>query len=154
MYQYRSVAPSDWGWLCQASGLSAWERLPYAQRQRTHPAWAAELLQGALSAALVSPYGVACIAEVGREPVGYIIGAVAPEGDTGLPAGLLLDLWVAPAHRRRGVARALHRIAERAFAAFGARKVKAMAALDNQPALALAGHLAFAAEGITGDTPL
>ena len=56
------------------------------------------------------PYTRAFVAEVGREVVGYVLGAVVdlhPDLFEHVESGYIADIYVAPAYRRRGIARQL-----------------------------------------------
>ena len=59
--------------------------------------------ESSVSGTLASPFAAAFVAECGGECIGYLLSSMlAPEGE-------LLRIGVHPAHRRRGVGRALMR---------------------------------------------
>ncbi len=92
------------------------------------------------------PRSVFLVAEVGVGAglAGFAVCTIEPEVPIfWIPeCGWVHDLWVAPAARRRGVARALTREVCRRFAALGVRQVRLHTGVFNESARA-----AFAAEG-------
>jgi ribosomal protein S18 acetylase RimI-like enzyme len=76
--------------------------------------------------------------------VGFLVGTIEPEVPIfWIPAcGWIHDIYVDPAHRRRGLARALVRDAAARFAALGVKQLRLHTAMFNDQARA-----AFAGEG-------
>lgn len=154
MYRTRFWHQSDLFWLQQATSASALETLDPDQRQADISATAAARAVERLQTALFTPGGTALIVTVGPEPVAYAVLAIAPDTTTGEMQGLVIDLWVAPAHRRRGIARSLQRSAESLFAQHGIFKLKFWTSAGNQPALALAHQSGYQIEGLINEKPL
>ena len=97
---------------------------------------------GALLARIETQHGFALIAEIGGAPAGMLIahrdasfGTIVPEDRRA--CGLVSDLYVDPAHRRRGVAHALLEEAEARFVAQGLRRMTIAAVWENAAARAL-----------------
>ena len=78
---------------------------------RLHPDESAELFERELAqwTSLPEPYFCFLAVSDAGEPIGMVAARVRnyAEGAPNLQAPYLEDLWVAPGHRRRGVARAL-----------------------------------------------
>ena len=77
---------------------------------------------------------------------GYIILGELRPFFSPTPVGFVYDLWVAPEHRRRGVARFLLSEAERWARDHGYRKIKLEVAEPNRGARALYEKAGFGAE--------
>jgi len=99
---------------------------------------------------LASPGSALFVAQYGAQPVGYLLLALARDGSTEEPTALLIDLWVHPAHRRRGVGSGLLAAAEAAVAALGLRKIKLWAGLHQRPAVEFALSRGFVPGGLIG----
>lgn len=154
MYSYRIWQPSDLAWLQWATTQSAWESLSPEDRAAAKPD---AVVMGALTRlgeGLGSPMGTACIALAGGAPVGFVVAAVGPDSTTGEPMGHLLDLWVAPQHRRRGLARYLQAMAEALMARTGLRKVKLWTGVHNEAAVNLARKAGYSPAGLIGTKTL
>ncbi|MGE5675060.1 MAG: GNAT family N-acetyltransferase [Mycobacterium leprae] len=154
MYWYRMWQASDLPWLQQAMAVAAWESLSPAERLETSPQQVAMLAFELVSGTLSTPAGTAILALHDREPVGFILMAVGPDPSTDEPQGFLLIIWVAPAHRRHGLARSLEFAAEGVLRTLGMRKVKICPELHNEAALRLAAASGFQPEGIIGQKSL
>ncbi|MFZ5815070.1 MAG: GNAT family N-acetyltransferase [Bacillota bacterium] len=150
MYQYRFGQSSDLPWLDQAVAAGAWESMTPEQRMVVPPGLAAWQGRTQLRQVLGLPGTALLIATVGGQPVGYLLVAIAPDSSTDEPTGHLLDFWVVPQHRRRGVGSGLLVRAERWLAAQGLRKVKLWGGLHNQSLLAFAERRGFQPAGLIG----
>jgi ribosomal protein S18 acetylase RimI-like enzyme len=150
MYLYRAGQAPDLPWLDQAVAAGAWESLSPEQRLAIPPALAARQGQTQLRQVLASPESALLIAQAGRWPVGYMLLAIAPDSSTEEPTSHLIDLWVHPQHRRRGVGTALLQLGERWSAARGLRKLKLWSGLHNQPVVFFAQKNGFDPAGLIG----
>lgn len=150
MYQFRPLCAQDLSWLDQAAAVGAWETLSPEQRVRVHPVLVAQQAAVQLRQMLATP-GVGGVAALqGPYPVGYVIAGVAPDSSTEEPTGHLLDLWVTPTHRRRGVGSQLLQLAEQWVASLGLRKMKLWSGLHNRPAVAFAERHGYSPAGLIG----
>lgn len=150
MYQFRPLMAQDLSWLDHAASLGAWESMSPEQRMKVHPLAAAQQAAIQLRQLLSTP-GVGGIAALqGPFPVGYVIVGIAPDSSTEEPTGHLLDLWVAPAHRRRGVGSRLLQLVEQWVASLGLRKMKLWSGLHNRPAIAFAQRHGYSPAGLIG----
>lgn len=129
---------------------SAWESGSAEERAKTRPEGLYQYTQGMFQGLLATPEALALVAEVGGQPVGYVLGGPAPDSSTGEIQGNLLDLFVVPQLRQRGVGRALQQAALGQFTQMGLRKVKMFAGLHNQAALHMASTAGFKPEGLIG----
>lgn len=118
-------------------------RTPGAEMAASHVAaligWAGE-----------HPGGSVLVAEVSGEVAGFLITGIVHELGTYVPedariVGDLSDLWVEPAFRGRGIARALIAGAEARLRAAGIRRVQVSAVPGNAAALALYRRLGYGA---------
>ncbi|MFZ5827735.1 MAG: GNAT family N-acetyltransferase [Bacillota bacterium] len=150
MYHYRLGQITDLPWLDQAVAAGAWESLAPEQRVLVSPAMAARQGQMQLRQVTSMPGSVLIVAQAGREPVGYVLISIAPDSSTDEPTAHVLDLWVVPHHRRRGVGTGLLSHAERWVSGQGLRKMKLWSGLHNQPAIAFAERHGFAPAGLIG----
>lgn len=150
MYHYRQGHAGDLPWLVQAAAAAFWESLDPGERARVNPAWAAQRAAQQCHQVLSAPGSALLVAQYGAQPVGYLLLATALDGSTEEPTALLIDLWVHPAHRRRGVGSTLLAAAEQGAAALGLRKLKLWAGLHQQEALALAHSRGFVPAGLIG----
>lgn len=150
MYQYRFWQRSDIPWLEQAAAAGAWELLDEEERRGMHPAALAARTQMQVRQALSTPGTAVLVATMGPSPVGYAVAAVAPDSTTEEPTGLLVDLWVHPAHRRRGVATALQNAVEQMAAQTGTRRMKLWTRWRNQPVVEMAQKRGYRPLGLIG----
>jgi len=150
MYQYRHGHAGDLPWLIPAAAAAAWESLDPDERARSHPAMAVQRAAMQCHQVLAAPGSVLLVAQHGAQPVGYLVLALAKDGSTEEPTALLVDLWVHPAHRRRGVGSTLLAAAERGVAAMGLRKLKLWTGLHQQEAVAFARSRGFVPAGLIG----
>ncbi|MBY6275725.1 GNAT family N-acetyltransferase [Symbiobacterium thermophilum] len=150
MYQYRHGHAGDLPWLLQAAAAAAWESLDPEERARVHPLEAAQRAALQCQQVLAAPGSVLLVAQHGAAPVGYLLLALAQDGSTEEPTALLIDLWVHPAHRRRGVGSALLAAAERGVAALGLRKIKLWTGLHHTPVVEFALSRGFVPAGLIG----
>ncbi|HEY8348022.1 MAG TPA: GNAT family N-acetyltransferase [Symbiobacteriaceae bacterium] len=149
MYTVRRMLMADLFWLERAAVQAAWETL--SDQERLTPPWVVgQLAVSHLRSLLMQPSTLVLVAQLGAWPVGFLVGAVVPDGSTGELNGLLINLWVAPAHRRRGVARLLRETAEALFRQMGVRKAKLWTGLHNQAAVKLAQQAGYKPEGLIG----
>jgi ribosomal protein S18 acetylase RimI-like enzyme len=128
----------------------AWESLSVEERLAVAPEQVAAQITGQMQEFLAGPGGMAIIAMLGQTPVAFITGAVGPDTSTEESHGHLLTVWVAPAHRRRGLARGLLALAEQHFSSLGLRKVKIWTPEYNGAAVSLARRSGFQPEGLIG----
>lgn len=148
MISYRSWQKGDLPWLGQAATAASWEGLtPEEQREVTHAAVQQASLEQ-LQEVLGSGTGNAIIAEADRRPVGFALGAVAPDTSTGELNGLVLSLWVDSGYRRKGLARGLLRVTEALFGCSGVRKAKLWTPLEQQAVVNLGQRCGYVCEGV------
>lgn len=150
MVTVRSWRQDDVPWLYRAAAVCAWEALHPEERAQASPADVAMRAWTRASQMAGTPMGTLLVAEVAGTPVAYAAGGVGPDASTGEPMGHILDIWVDPALRRRGLARRLHAALEAWFAAQGVRKVKLWTGLHNTAALASARANGYRPEGLIG----
>lgn len=151
MYTFRMVQPWDRPWLEQAAVSAAWESLSADERAGAAPGTVAHLAQQQLHSVLGGdPGAFGIVAQVGTVPVGFVLAMAGPDTSTGEVHGHLLSVWVAPQHRRRGLARQLREGAELLFGQLGLRKVKLWTGLHNQAAVRLAQGAGYVPEGLIG----
>lgn len=150
LYSYRMAGLPDFPWMARAAAGGAWESLTAEERLEAAPEQVTAVVVGQLRDFLIGPGGVGFIAMTGQVPVGFIAGAVAPDTSTEEPQGHLLTVWVAPQHRRRGLARGLLELAESHFGRLGVRKVKIWTPAYNHAAVNLARQAGYEPEGLIG----
>lgn len=150
MYQYRFGHSNDMPWLDQAVAAGAWESLAAEQRMAMHPTMAARQGQTQLRQVLSVPGSAVLVAQTGREPIGYVVVAIAPDSSTDEPTGHVIDMWVVPQHRRRGAGTGLLHQAERWVSEQGLRKMKLWSGLHNQAVVAFAQKHGFEPAGLIG----
>lgn len=115
-----------------ASALASMEAVLFSD------AWS----ESSVSGTLASPFAVAFVAECGGECIGYLLSSMlAPEGE-------LLRIGVHPAHRRRGVGRALMRCFLNEAAKRGCAEIFLEVRADNEGAIALYRQSGFRDNGI------
>lgn len=149
LYSVRRMVMADLLWLEPAAIQAALESLSDQERMAP-PGVVGQLAVSQLRSLLMQPSTLILVAQAGLLPVGYLVAAVAPDGSTGEPNGLLINVWVAPSHRRRGVARLLQQTAEAVFRQMGVRKAKLWTGLHNQAAVQLARRAGYKPEGQIG----
>jgi ribosomal protein S18 acetylase RimI-like enzyme len=151
MYQIRWWQQPDLPWLHQAAAAGAWESLSDEERAGTPAPVVAELAQQQMMSVLGSGWGSALVAQApGGRPVGFLLMTLGPDASTEETHGMVLSVWVAPEHRRRGIARSLQSTAEQVFGQMGMRKVKVWSGVHNQAALNLAVKNGYVPEGLIG----
>ncbi len=148
MHWYRIWHPTDLRWLDQAAGAAAWESLSPTEQAEALPADIVQRGQLRLRETLSSPWGTAILAQSDAEPVGFALLATSADGTTDEPSGVLMDLWVAPHHRRRGVGTGLQSQAEGLFTRLGLRKLKMITGMHSLPALRFSARHGYRAEGV------
>jgi GNAT superfamily N-acetyltransferase len=84
--------------------------------------------------------GFVWIAQLGGEPSGYVVLVLRHSMEFGGLAGIIDDLFVRPAHRRRGMGRALLDAAFSECRKLGATAVEVEVGIDNSAAGALYGR--------------
>lgn len=148
VYQYRLATAADLSWLDRAALAGALE-FPY------EGAWAglgplqmAERAWQRNRAALGQGGGL--IALAAGQPIGYALLSTGFDGSTEEIQGYLLDWWVDPPHRRRGVGGTLLQLGEALLASQGVRKMKVVMPLDRRDSLQRAGRSGFRPEGVLG----
>lgn len=150
MYQYRFGHAADLTWLDLAVAAGAWESLTLEQRRLLPPAIAAQQGQSQLREVLGTPGSALLVALHGHQPVGYLLMAIGPDSSTEEPTVLLIDLWIHPQHRRRGVGSGLLQLGERFTASRGVRKLKLWTGVENEAVVAFARKHGFAPAGLIG----
>ena len=150
MYWFRFWQQPDLPFMTQAAAAGTWESMTLEERQAVEPAQVAQIAAGQVTEVLRAPWGLGIVALYGHQPVGFALGAVTPDASTDEPTAHILTIWVAPAHRRRGVARRLLTHAESIFARQGLRKVKVWSGLHNPAAMQLARSHGSEPEGLIG----
>jgi ribosomal protein S18 acetylase RimI-like enzyme len=150
MYGFRMWHPQDLPWLDRVAAAAAWESLSADERGSAQPGLIAQTAQQQLREVLGSGSGLGIIACAGYQPVGFVLGALGPDTTTDEVHGLIIYVWTAPEHRRRGLGRQMSELAEQHFAVTGARKVKIWTGLHNQPAVAMAKAAGYEPEGLLG----
>lgn len=148
MHGYRIWHPTDLHWLDQAAGAAAWESLSPAEQAEALPAEIVQRGQLRLRETLSSPWGTAILAQSNTEPAGFALLAVTADATTDEPGGVLMDLWVAPQHRRRGLGTGLQSQAEGLFTRLGLRKLKLITGMHSLPALQFSARHGYRAEGV------
>lgn len=151
MVTIRAATPQDMAWVQGWMPHSAWESLTTKEQAIARPEGIILYTQGLLQTLLSAPQqAVILIAEMGGQNVGYLLAGPAPDSTTGEIHGFMLDLFVVPPMRRRGIARQLHAAAEQSFRQMGLRKVKIWSSLENKAAIRIAEASGFKPEGLIG----
>lgn len=150
MYTYRMWQPMDYPWLVRATVEASWESLSPEEQRSSTPQTVTYVAQMMLHSVLATPRGFAILAEADGAPVGFVLGAIGPDGTTSELHGHLVVVWVASAHRRKGVATHLQSLAEGIFRQAGVRKMKIWIGLHNQAFVALAKKTGYQPEGLIG----
>jgi len=150
VYTFRFAHPSDLPWLDWATLFSTGESLSPEERRHAVPGTVAHMAREQLRGVLGDPGAAAIVATFSNQPVGFLLAGLNQDSTTEEMNGLLLSLWVHPAHRRRGVGAALLRLGENLFLQRGLRKVKLIAGLHNQAAVHMASRAGYAPEGLIG----
>lgn len=150
MYQYRFATAADLPWLDRAAFAAALE-FPY------EGAWAGQGVQQMaqraaqrIRTAIGGGQGAGLIALAAGQPVGYALIGTGMDGSTEEMQGFLLDWWVDPVHRRRGVGGTLLQLTEALLANQGVRKLKMVVPLDRRDSLQRAGRSGYRPEGLLG----
>lgn len=129
------VAAQEWPWLLTRSVATGWEQLTPVQQAATTPAVFARRVEHMLRLALGLPGGAALVARERGEPVGYVVVTAAPDELTGMPCGLLADIWVEPGRRGRGIGHRLTAAGEAHCRALGLPMVRRVVAAHNRASL-------------------
>lgn len=148
MVGFRTWQTGDLTWLTQAATAANWEGLTPEEQAMVGPDFVQRGAAEQLREVLGSGMGNAVIAERDGRPIGFVLGVVGPDTSTGEPNGLLLSLWVDPAHRRQGVARGLLQVMEALLGCCNVRKVKLWTPLSNEAYLRLGQTTGYVPEGI------
>jgi len=147
----RGVTPRDVPFLRTWAPVSAWESLPPEERARTSTLRIQQYAQGVLGKAAMTPHlSTILIADLAGQPVGFALGSAGRDGTTAEWQGHMMDIFVLPPFRRRGIGRALGQALESHFARLGLRKVKMVGMVHNIPALTLAARTGYKPEGLIG----
>jgi GNAT superfamily N-acetyltransferase len=154
MITFRAWDVRDWPWLVGAAAAAAWEMLSPEERESAQPEQVQKMAATQIQQTLGTGFGHAVVAERFGRPVGFALGAVAPDTSTGEPNGLLINVWVDPAVRRQGIARSLREIMEAMWRAKGVRKAKLWTTLANQPGVKLGEGAGYVREAIIHRKPL
>ncbi|MDF2627141.1 MAG: putative acetyltransferase [Symbiobacteriaceae bacterium] len=150
MYSFRFVHQLDLPWLDQACVAGAFESLTPEEHGQAEPEMVANLARQQMQGVMSDPGGVVIVATLWNQPVGFLTAALNQDSSTDEINAVLLSLWVAPTHRRRGVGRALLSLGEDHFLRQGVRKMKVIAAIHNQGAVRLAQRAGYHPEGLIG----
>lgn len=140
MVHVRMWRPADLPLLTQMAGLTAWELLPADDRAVARFELVAQSGAANLQGVLTSPGGTAIVADVGGQPVGYLLIGLMPDDLTGEPVGYLADIYMQPAWRRRGVSKRLHQAGEQYLRQIGIRKVTNWTHAHNATAIKTQEH--------------
>lgn len=126
---------------------SAYDQLAERERPMAQPEGMAHQLREMYRCVLATPGAALLVADgVGLPepgPAGHALLLPQPNPFTGVPEVVVMDIWVHPDLRGRGIGSALVQEAERHARGLGARGLAAQIALHNQASLAL-----FAALGL------
>ncbi|HYF80179.1 MAG TPA: GNAT family N-acetyltransferase [Symbiobacteriaceae bacterium] len=150
MYSFRHAHPLDIPWLDQACIAGAHESLSPEEHGQAEPESVAQLARQQMQGVMSDPGGVVIVATAWNQPVGFLAAALSPDSTTEEINGVLLTLWVAPHHRRRGVGRALLALGEAQFLRRGVRKMKVIAGVHNPVAVRMAERAGYHPEGLIG----
>lgn len=150
MYSFRYAHPHDAPWLHQACIAGTLEGLSPDEYGLAQPETVAQMAGQQMQTVLADPGGVVIVATAGHQPVGFLSAALNQDSTTDEMNAVLLALWVAPAHRRRGVGRALLSLGEAQFLQRGIRKMKVIAGLHNPAAVHMAERAGYHPEGLIG----
>lgn len=112
----------------------------------TGPPGGAHLPAGPSGVAEPGPAGLSVTAEAG--PVGHALLLPQANPFTGVPEVVVMDIWVHPDQRSRGIGSRLLAEAERHARQIGARGLVAQIALHNAASLALFHRAGFAPERV------
>lgn len=123
MATVRFWQPSDLPYLLQMAAETAWQITPPEDKARSSPELIRQAAHQNLAGCLSSPGGTAVVAEENGRPVGFLVITLQPNERTGEMQGYLADIYVAPSHRRSGVAKELHRLGEGYLQQLGIRSV-------------------------------
>lgn len=150
MYQIRTWQPADLPWLQWAAANATWESLSAEERAGVAPADVARTAAGQQVEALQASDSLTLVVQAANQPVGYATAVISPDSTTGEMNGLLVAVWVAPEHRRRGLGRTLQQLAEVWMANQGIRKAKLWTGLHNQAFHRMAVSCGYRPEGLIG----
>jgi GNAT superfamily N-acetyltransferase len=148
MITCRNWEMRDWPWLLGAASAAAWETLTPEERAGAHPERVQMMAATQIYQTLCAGSGHAVVAERSGRPVGFALGAVAPDTSTGEQNGLLINVWVDPAVRRQGIARSLRECMETIWRTRGVRKAKLWTTLANQPGVRLGEAAGYVREAV------
>lgn len=151
MIRIRPLGQQDLPFLAAWMPTSALETVPAEERLRLDPQALRESVNQMLQLLFSTPAaGFSLIAEAGGQQVGYLLGGPSPDGTTTEMQGYLMDLFVLPGLRRRGIGRSLLGQALAQFKAAGLRKAKMWGLVQNSSAIKLAAGMGFQPEGLIG----
>lgn len=151
MIRIRPLGQQDLPFLAAWMPASALETVPADERHQLDPHALHEGVQQLLQFVFSTPaLGFSMIAEVGGQPVGYLLCGPNPDGTTSEVQGFLFDILVIPGLRRRGIGKAMVAQALARFKAAGLRKAKLWGLMQNRPGLGLAAGMGFKPEGLIG----
>lgn len=150
MYSFRFVQPQDFAWLDQASIAGAFEGLSPEEHGQAQPEAVAQLARQQMHMVLSDPGGVVMVATAWHQPVGFLAAALNQDSSTDEINAVLLNLWVAPAHRRRGIGGALLGLGETHFLRQGVRKMKIITGVHNPVSVHMAERAGYHPEGLIG----
>lgn len=129
------LAEHEVTWLLERSTETGWAQLTPAQQQSVAREVVTANAQAMLTQALGTPGAAAFVLREGNEPLGYVVVVVVPDELTGQPTGLLLDVWVDPRYRGRGLAVQLSAAAEGHLRARGIKTARRLIAAHNEASL-------------------
>lgn len=148
MVTFRTWQTGDLPWLTQAATVASWEGLTPEEQAEVEPEFVQMGTAEQLREVLGGGMGNAVIAERDGRPIAFSLGVVGPDTSTGELNGLLLSLWVDPAHRRQGVAKRLLQVTEALFGCSNVRKVKLWTPLANEAVVRLGEKTGYVREGV------
>ncbi len=143
MVLVRQGSQADLAWVLQAAGRSGWEQTVPGERPGAHWGIVAQKVESMVRGALGQPGGRLLVAEAAGTPVGYVLCFLQSNPLTGQTDGVMADLYVEPAWRRRGVGRRLAAAAEHHVRGQGALAMAVVASLYSHGALRLATALGY-----------
>jgi GNAT superfamily N-acetyltransferase len=148
MAYVRPWRPTDLPDLMRMAAITAWDITPADDKAHTTVAAVAANAQRNLLAVLQSPLGTAFVADEGGRPVGYLLIAIQEHDKTGQFHGYLADIYVEPAFRRAGLAKALYQAGEAYLRQVGMRRVTNWTHAHNQLGQAASSYLGLKLWGV------
>ncbi len=145
----QAAHPEDWPWMLSAHAQTAWDSLRPEHRAAVplaHVQQKVAAQQAAMRGAQAHPHAALVARTPDGERAGFVLVEETQSGLTGERLAWVTLLYVAEAHRRRGVARRLLAAAERWASGLGLTRIGLSVAARNDAARAL-----YEAEGYEVD---